>query len=182
MEPINDAELLEMINSSKTREKGFRVFVETYQKNVYGIVRKMVILHEDANDIVQNTFIKAFRNIHKFNQKSTLFTWIYRIAVNESLNFIEKKKRMLSSSIEDYHEKMENHMDHSPLIDGSEIEIKLQKAILKLPTKQRLIFNLRYFDELPYEEMSKITETSVGSLKAGYHHAVKKIEEFLKQD
>jgi RNA polymerase sigma-70 factor (ECF subfamily) len=182
MEPKNDEELLKMINSSKTREKGFRVLVETYQRNVYGIVRKMVIIHEDANDIVQNTFIKAFRNIHKFNQKSTLFTWIYRIAVNESLNFIEKKKRMLSSSIDDYHEKMENYVDQSPLIDGNEIEIKLQKAILKLPTKQRLIFNLRYFDELPYEEMSKITETSVGSLKAGYHHAVKKVEEFLKED
>ena len=182
MEPINDEELLKMINYSKTREKGFRVLVETYQRNVYGIVRKMVIIHEDANDVVQNTFIKAFRNIHKFNQKSTLFTWIYRIAVNESLNFIEKKKRMLSSSIDDYLEKMENYVDQSPLIDGNEIEIKLQKAILKLPTKQRLIFNLRYFDELPYEEMSKITETSVGSLKAGYHHAVKKIEEFLKQD
>jgi RNA polymerase sigma-70 factor (ECF subfamily) len=182
MEPINDAELLKMINSSKTREKGFRILVETYQRNVYGIARKMVIFHEDADDIVQNTFIKAFRNIQKFNQKSTLFTWIYRIAVNESLNFIEKKKRMLSSSLEDYHEKMENHVDQSPLIDGNVIELRLQKAILKLPTKQRLIFNLRYFDELPYEEMSKITETSVGSLKAGYHHAVKKVEEFLTQD
>lgn len=92
MEPKNDEELLDLINSPKTREKGFRILVETYQRNVYGIVRKMVIIHDDANDVVQNTFIKAFKNIHKFNQKSTLFTWIYRIAVNESLNFIEKKK------------------------------------------------------------------------------------------
>ncbi|GAB2999406.1 sigma-70 family RNA polymerase sigma factor [uncultured Cyclobacterium sp.] len=182
MEPKNDAALLELINSPKTREKGFRILVETYQRNVYGIVRKMVIIHDDANDVVQNTFIKAFKNIDKFNQQSTLFTWIYRIAVNESLNFIEKKKRKMSTPIEEYHEKMENYVDQSPLVDGNEIEKKLQKAILKLPTKQRLIFNLRYFDELPYEEMSKITETSVGSLKAGYHHAVKKIEEYLSND
>lgn len=177
--PLIDIKLLEMIKDPKTRDKGFGVLVETYQKRVYGMVRKMVIVHEDADDVVQNTFIKAYKNIHKFNGKSTLFTWLYRIAVNESLNFLEKKKKRFFFPIEDHHEVMANYLDQSPYIDGDEIQKKLQKAILKLPEKQRLIFNLRYYEDLSYEEISQMTDTSVGALKAGYHHAVKKIEEYL---
>lgn len=182
MVPLIDAKLLELIKDPETREKGFRVFVETYQKRVYGMVRKMVIIHEDADDIVQNTFIKAYKNIDSFHGKSTLFTWIYRIAVNESLNFLEKKKRRNFFSTEDHHEVMLGYLDRSSLIDGDEVQRKLQKAIIRLPEKQRLVFNLRYFEDLPYEEISKMTQTTVGGLKAGYHHAVKKIEEILKEE
>lgn len=136
----------------------------------------MVIIHEDADDVTQNTFIKAFRNIQKFQSNSSLFTWLYRIAINESLNFLEKKKRRFFLPIEDHYEVMDNYLSSSHLVSGDQIEIKLQKALLKLPDKQRLVFNMRYFEDLSYEEISKITGTSVGALKASYHHAVKKIE------
>ncbi|MFC4874258.1 RNA polymerase sigma factor [Negadavirga shengliensis] len=168
-----------MIKNPDTRDKGFGFLVESYQKRIYGMVRKMVIIHEDADDIVQNTFIKAYKNIQRFNGKSTLFTWLYRIAVNESLNFLDKKKKRFFFPIEDHQDVMANYLDHSPYIDGDHIQKKLQKAILKLPDKQRLIFNLRYYEDLSYEEISEMTDTSVGALKAGYHHAVKKIEEYL---
>lgn len=140
----------------------------------------MVIIHEDTDDVLQNTFIKAFKHIHKFNKQSALFTWLYRIAINECLNFLEKKKRRFFIPLEDHDMAMMQYLDKSPLIDGDAIQKKLQKAILKLPEKQRLIFNMRYFEDLPYNQISEITETSVGALKASYHHAVKKIEEDIK--
>ena len=180
MVPKSDDEILELIKNPKTRDKGFQHLVEAFQKRVYGLTRKMLVIHEDADDVAQNTFIKAFKNIDKFSGKSTLFTWIYRIAVNESLNFLEKKKKRFFFPIEDHHEVMENYLETSPLIDGNEIQRLLQKALLALPEKQRLVFNLRYYEDLSYEEISKITDTSVGALKASYHHAAKKIEEQLK--
>lgn len=179
---LTDLELLKLINNPGTREKGYRFLIEMYQRRVYGIIRKMVIIHEDADDITQQTFIKAFKNIEKFQANSTLFTWLYRIAVNESLNFLEKKKRRFFTNVEDHTEALKNHVDTSPLIDGDEINKRLQKAILTLPEKQRLVFNLRYYEEIPYEDMSQITETSVGALKASYHHAVKKIESELSKE
>jgi RNA polymerase sigma factor (sigma-70 family) len=180
MMSLSDLELLKLIQDPKTKEKGYRTLVEMYQKRVYGVIRKMVIIHEDADDITQNTFIKAIKNLPNFNGNSSLFTWLYRIATNESLNFLEKKKRRYFFSMEDHHEAMIDHLDHSVYISGEEIQRKLQKCILKLPDKQRLVFNLRYYEDLSYEEISKITDTSVGSLKASYHHAVKKIENELK--
>ena len=180
MIPISDLKLIELIQNPQTKDRGFQLLMDHYQKRVYGIIRKMLIVHEDADDVLQNTFIKAFRNIHKFGGKSTLFTWLYRIAVNESLNFLESKKKRFFFPIEDHHEVMENYLDKSPLINGDEIQKFLQKAILKLPEKQRLIFNLRYYEDLSYEEISQITDTSVGALKASYHHAAKKIEEQIK--
>lgn len=180
MVPISDLKLIELIQDPKTKDRGFQLLMDYYQQRVYGIIRKMLIVHEDSDDVLQNTFIKAFRNIHKFNGKSTLFTWLYRIAVNESLNFLESKKRRFFFPIDDHHEVMENYLDKSPLIDGDAIQKFLQKAILKLPEKQRLIFNLRYYEDLNYEEISQITDTSVGALKASYHHAAKKIEEQIK--
>jgi RNA polymerase sigma factor (sigma-70 family) len=180
MVPLSDLKLIELIQDSRTKDRGFQLLMDYYQKRVYGIIRKMLIVHEDADDVLQNTFIKAFRNIHKFNGKSTLFTWLYRIAVNESLNFLESKKKRFFFPIEDHHAVMENYLDQSPLINGDDIQKFLQKAILKLPEKQRLIFNLRYYEDLSYEEISQITETSVGALKASYHHAAKKIEEQIK--
>ena len=178
----SDQEILDLIANPSTRESGYKVLILTFQKRIYGVIRKMVIIHEDADDITQNTFIKAFRNIHKFQSNSTLFTWLYRIATNESLNFLERKKRRFFIPIDDHHEVMENYLTSSTLVSGEHIEMKLQKALLKLPDKQRLVFNLRYFEDLPYEEISRITGTSVGALKASYHHAVKKIELDIKTE
>ena len=182
MMPYSDEEILGMIKQPDTREKGYRMLVQAYQKRVYGIARKMVIIHEDADDVTQNTFVKACKHIHKFQSNSSLFTWLYRIATNESLNHLEKRNRRFFLPIDDHHEAMENYLSSSSLISGEQIEIRLQKALLKLPSKQRLVFNLRYFEELSYEEMSKITDTSVGALKASYHHAVKKIENELQTE
>jgi RNA polymerase sigma factor (sigma-70 family) len=154
--------------------------MEQYQQRIYGTIRKMVIIHEDADDVLQNTFIKALKHIHKFNGQSALFTWLYRIAVNESLNFLDKKKKRFFIPLEDHLEVMAQYLDRSPLIDGDEVQKRLQKAILRLPEKQRLIFNMRYFEDLTYEQISEITDTSVGALKASYHHASKKIEEDIK--
>ncbi|GAB3651118.1 RNA polymerase sigma factor [Echinicola sediminis] len=176
MEPLDDLALLSLIKDPDTREKGYRFLLEHYQKRIYGVIRKMVIIHDDADDITQNTFIKAFKNIEKFKGDSSLFTWLYRIATNESLNFLEKKKKRFFVQVDDHEKKMANYLDSSPHIDGDAIAILLQKILLKLPEKQRLVFNLRYFEELSYEEIGEITSTSVGALKASYHHAVKKIE------
>ncbi len=182
MMSLSELELLKMIQEPETREKGYRLLIDMYQKRIYGIARKMVLIHEDADDITQITFIKAFKNLHSFNSKSSLFTWLYRIAVNESLNFLQRKKRRFFSSIEDHEDVMRKYVDSSPLIDGDAIEKKLQKALLALPEKQRLVFNLRFYEDLSYEEISQITETSVGGLKASYHHAVKKLENELKKE
>lgn len=179
---ISDQELLELIRNSESKERGYRMLVEIYQKRIYGIIRKMLIIHEDADDVTQNTFIKAFRNIENFQGNSSLFTWLYRIATNESLNFLEKKKKRFFFPLEDHFEMMSGYLDRSGLITGEEIEKRLHKALLKLPDKQRLVFNMRYYDDLSYEQISQITETSVGALKASYHHAVKKIENELHAD
>jgi RNA polymerase sigma factor (sigma-70 family) len=182
MMSLSDLELLSLIRDPNSKEKGFRFLLEMYQKRVYGLIRKMVIIHEDADDLTQMTFIKAFKNIHKFQGNSSIFTWLYRIATNESLNFLEKKKKRFFINIDDHEEVMLNYINSSPLISGSEIEKKLQKALLVLPEKQRLVFNLKYFEDMGYEEISNITGTSVGALKASYHHAVKKIENDLKSE
>jgi len=182
MMSLSDLEILTLIQNPQTRDKGYRLLINAYQKRVYHIIRKMVIVHEDADDITQNTFIKAFKNLENFHSNSSLFTWLYRIATNESLNFLEKKKRRFFFPIEDHEEVMKNYIDESYHIDGEEIDRRLQKSLLNLPLKQRLVFNLKYFEDLSYDEMSKITETSVGALKASYHHAVKKIENELKQE
>jgi RNA polymerase sigma factor (sigma-70 family) len=182
MMSLSDLELLKLIQDPKTKERGYRLMIEMYQRRVYGVIRKMVIVHEDADDLTQNTFIKAIRNLSSFNGNSSLFTWLYRIATNESLNFLEKKKRRYFFSLDDHQETLMDYLDHSVYISGEEIDRRLQKSLLKLPEKQRLVFNLRYFEDLSYEEISKITDTSVGALKASYHHAVKKIENELKTD
>lgn len=182
MMSLSELELLKMIQEPETREKGYRLLIDMYQRRIYGITRKMVLIHEDADDITQNTFIKAFKNLHSFNGNSSLFTWLYRIATNESLNFLQRKKRKFLLSIEDHEEVMKKYVDSSPLIDGDAIERRLQKALLALPEKQRLVFNLRFYEDLSYDEISQITETSVGGLKASYHHAVKKLENELKKE
>ena len=141
----------------------------------------MVVDHDDANDVVQNIFIKVWQNIDKFQANSELYTWIYRICVNESLTFLKRKKTKFFLPIIDIEKELSGKLDGGSFT-GDEIERKLQKALLKLPEKQRIVFNLRYYDEMPYEKMSKILTTSVGALKASYHHAAKKIEEILMGD
>jgi RNA polymerase sigma-70 factor (ECF subfamily) len=179
---VTDQELLARIRSPFTKELGFRELIETYQKRVYQVIRRMVLIHEDADDLTQNTFIKAYKALDRFEGNSSLFTWLYRIATNESLTFLEKKKKRYFFSLDDHQEKLESYVDSSASLSGDEIQVKLQKSLLKLPDKQRLVFHLKYEEDLSYEEISKITGTSVGALKASYHHAVKKIEQELTQE
>jgi RNA polymerase sigma factor (sigma-70 family) len=152
-----------------------------YQQRVYWHVRKMVIDHDDADDLTQEVFIKVHKHIGSFREDCQLFTWIYRIATNECLTFLNKKRRRFFLPLEDVGKELSSRLDTSSDISGEDIQIKLQKALLKLPDKQRLVFNMKYFDELSYEDMSAITKTSVGALKASYHHAVKKVEDYLTQ-
>ena len=179
---MDDQQLLDKLLNPETRNYGFNMLVRGYQQKLYWHVRKMVIDHDEADDLVQEVFVKVWKNLDKFRQDSQLYTWVYRIATNECLNYLRKKKQRFFNPIHDIQGELAQKLDSSPYVDGDEIQLKLQKALLKLPDKQRLVFNMKYFDEMKYEEIAEITETSVGSLKASYHHAVKKIEEFLKQD
>lgn len=176
---MEDKELISKIRHPDTRNYGFNLLVRAYQQRVYWHVRKMVIDHDDADDITQEVFIKIHKAIDNFREDSLLYTWIYRIATNESLSFLQKKKRRFFLPIGDVAGELTAKLDTSPHISGDEIQLKLQKALLQLPDKQRVVFNMKYFDDLSYEEISEITNTSVGALKASYHHAVKKIEDFL---
>lgn len=178
---IDDIQLLTDFGRAESREKAFNQLVRKYQQRVYLLVRKMVIDHDDADDVVQEIFIKVWKNLDRFEGDSQLFTWIYRIATNECLRFLErKKKKKFWISINNASTELAAKLDSSPHISGDEVQKKLQKALLRLPDKQRMVFNLKYFEELKYEEMAEVTSTSVGALKASYHHAVKKIEEDLK--
>lgn len=153
--------------------------VEKYSSRLYWHIRRLVILHEDADDALQNTFINAFRSIGEFRNESALYTWLYKIATNEALTLINKRKKNSLVSIEDLGSYFENSHEGSTWFDGDGAQVKLQNAILMLPEKQRVVFNLKYFDEMTYEDMSKVLGTSEGALKASYHHAVKKIEKIL---
>ncbi len=160
-------------------DQGFRLVVGKYSTRLYWHIRRLVILHEDADDALQNTFINAWRNISNFRRESSLYTWLYAIATNEALALINKRTRNSAVSLDDLGSWFANSTEGSTWFDGDEAQLKLQNAILKLPEKQRIVFNLRYFDEMTYEEMSIVLNTSVGALKASYHHAVKKIENIL---
>jgi RNA polymerase sigma factor (sigma-70 family) len=163
-------------------DKGFRLVVEKYSSKLYWHIRRLVILHEDADDALQNTFINAWKGIGDFRSESALYTWLYKIATNEALTLISKRKKNSAVSIDDLGSYFENSREGSTWFDGDAAQIKLQNALLQLPEKQRIVFNLKYFDEMPYAEMSKVLGTSEGALKASYHHAVKKIEKFLLND
>ena len=142
----------------------------------------MVIDHDDTDDLVQEVFIKVWKNLDKFKEASQLYTWIYRIATNECLTFLNKKRKRFFLSVVDVEKELSHKIDNSPHMDGDKIQKKLQKALLKLPDKQRLVFNMKYYDEMKYEQIAEITGTSIGSLKASYHHAVNKIEKILSSD
>jgi RNA polymerase sigma-70 factor (ECF subfamily) len=157
----------------------FSLIVEKYSTRLYWHIRRLVILHEDADDALQNTFINAWRNIGNFRSESSIYTWLYTIATNEALALINRRKRNAAVSIDDLAGYFANSREGSTWFDGDEAHLKLQNAILKLPEKQRIVFNLKYFDKMTYEEMSKILKTSEGALKASYHYAVKKIEKII---
>lgn len=179
---MEDKDLIEKLSNDESRNFGFNQLVRKYQERIYWHVRKMVIDHEDANDLVQDIFVKVFKNLDKFRQDAQLYTWIYRIATNECLTYLNKKRKRFFLPIGDVEGELNKKLDSSPHIDGDVVQLKLQRALLKLPDKQRMVFNMKYFDDMKYDEIADITETSVGALKASYHHAVKKIEEFLKDD
>lgn len=171
-----DKDILERFRKEESRHGAFNLLVRKYQKRVYWLIRKMVIDHDDANDLSQEVFVKVWHNLDEFRGDSALFTWIYRIATNECLGHLKKKRRRFFLPIHDVEGELAGMIESGNHFTGNDIEKKLQMAILKLPEKQRLVFHLRYFEEMPYEEMSAVLGTSVGALKASYHHAVQKIK------
>jgi len=175
----DDSELLFQFKNGTNKELPFTQIIKKYQERLYWHIRRMVIEHEDANDILQNMFIKVWKNLDNFREDSQLFTWLYRIATNETLTYLEKKKKRFAVSLSDDESFYINKIQADKDFDASKLEWKLQIAIQQLPEKQKLVFNLRYYDEMPYEEMSKILGTSEGALKASYHHAVKKVENYI---
>lgn len=174
-----DQKIIELIAVPETQNRALQLLMDTYQKRLYWQIRRIVIHHDDADEALQNTFIKAWQGLKQFNQNSRLFTWLYRIATNEALQLLRKKAQKNSISYDEMAHHLSNSLVTDPYFKGDDIQKKLQQAILTLPEQQRIVFNMRYYDEITYEEMSKILEVSVGSLKASYHHAVKKIEEYL---
>lgn len=179
---MDDNQILDLLSSENSFEKGFKALVVKYQKQLYWQIRKIVLFHEDADDVIQNTFIKVFRNINKFEGKSKLFTWLYRIAYNESITHINKKKRIKSIGIDSNISRVAEHLLADDFFDGDMAELHLQKAIYSLPDKQKQVFNFRYFEEMSYKEISNLLGTSVGALKASYHLAAKKIELYLNTE
>ncbi|MFM2362019.1 MAG: hypothetical protein RLZZ316_921 [Bacteroidota bacterium] len=176
---LQDAELLLQFRDPITKERGFTAIIKKYQEKLYWHIRRMVIDHEDANDVLQNVFVRVWKGLENFREDSQLYTWLYRIATNECLTFLDQKKRKASVSLSDVESGLSNQIKADKHFDANKLEWKLQVAIQQLPEKQRIVFNLRYYDEMPYEEMSRVLETSEGALKASYHHAVKKIEDFI---
>lgn len=166
----------------KTQQAAFRKLLQLYQKPLYNHIRNIVLNHDDADDVLQNTFIKVFNSLKNFKGESKLFSWLYRIATNEALTFLKQKARKSGISNEEIQQKVIQSLESDVYFDGNEIQLKLQKAIALLPEKQQLVFKMKYFEELKYEQISEIVETSVGALKASYHLAVKKIEEYLKNN
>ncbi len=182
MEELSDRELLDLFAKAATRNHAFNLLVRQYQQRLYWHIRKMVLDHDDADDLLQNVFIKAFRALDNFREDSKIYTWLYKIATNECITFLNNKKKRFMVPMVDVEYQLSQNLETDTYFSGERIQMKLQQAILTLPDKQRLVFNLKYFEEMKYEEMSEILGTSVGALKASFHHAVKKIEEFMKQD
>lgn len=177
-----EQELLNRLKSPNHKEQAFRELITLYKERLYWHIRKIVISHDDADDVLQNTFIKVFRSIDNFKGESKLYSWMYRIATNESITFINKNAKRLQITNEEVQQQAVNNLQSDVYFEGDEIQLKLQQAIATLPQKQQLVFNMKYFDDLKYKEISEILETSEGALKASYHLAVKKIETYLKSD
>ena len=179
MQHHTDQEIVDMFRNEESRNMSIHYLIKKYQQKLYWHIRKIVIDHDDTDDVLQNTFIKAWKGMENFKEESKLYTWLYRVATNEAITFLRQKKRANLTSLDSIEHQLVSTLESDPFFKGDEIQMKLQKAILTLPEKQRIVFNMRYYDETPYLEMAEILETSEGALKASYHHAAKKVEEYL---
>jgi RNA polymerase sigma factor (sigma-70 family) len=176
---LNDTELLIQFRDPVTKEKAYTSIIKKYQEKLYWHIRRMVVDHDDANDVLQNVFIRVWKGLENFREDSQLYTWLYRIATNECLTFLEQQKKRTTVSLSDVETGLSDKIKADQNFDANKLEWKLQLGIQQLPEKQRIVFQLRYYDEMPYEEMSRVLDTSEGALKASYHHAVKKIEDYI---
>jgi RNA polymerase sigma factor (sigma-70 family) len=176
---LNDTELLIQFRDPVTKEKAYTAIIKKYQEKLYWHIRRMVVDHDDANDVLQNVFIRVWKGLENFREDSQLYTWLYRIATNECLTFLEQQKKRTTVSLSDVETGLTDKIKADQNFDANKLEWKLQLGIQQLPEKQRIVFQLRYYDEMPYEEMSRVLDTSEGALKASYHHAVKKIEDYI---
>ncbi|MDR0815440.1 MAG: RNA polymerase sigma factor [Bacteroidales bacterium] len=181
MNEYSDERLLEMFRDESRKYKGFSALVEQYKVRLYWFIRKIVVVHEDADDVLQNTFEKAWKGLSGFRQESALSTWLYRIATNEAVSFLNQKRHKGFELLDNPESVLSATVQDDAYFSGDQIQLQLQKAILNLPEKQRIVFNMKYFEEMKYEEMSAILNTSVGALKASYHHAVNKIKEHFER-
>jgi RNA polymerase sigma-70 factor (ECF subfamily) len=182
MEHYSDDKLVALFRDENSQNYAFNLIVKKYQERLYWHIRRMVITHEDADDVLQNTLVKAWKGLNNFKSNSQLYTWLYRIATNETITHLNRQRKRFFIPINDVEHELSAKLESDHSYTGDEIQLKLQKAILTLPEKQRLVFNMKYYDELKYDEISEILKTSVGGLKASYHHAVKKIEDYLKSN
>ena len=182
MQIHNDSDLIKLFQEGKNQDYIFRLIIDRYKERLYKHIRSILIDHYDTDDVLQNTFIKAWQALGNFREESGLYTWLYRIATNEALTFLRKKKRYTLVPFKSVEMRMAERLTEDEYFNGDALQLKLQKAVLSLPEKQRLVFNMKYFHEMKYEDMSAILETSVGALKASYHHAVKKIEKYMDPD
>lgn len=179
---IEEHLLIEQLKNAQTQDKAFRELMSLYKERLYWHIRKIVISHDDTDDVLQNTFVKVYRSIANFKAESKLYSWMYRIATNEAITFINKRAKEKKIDISELQNKLVDNLKADVYFDGNEIQLKLQKAVASLPQKQQLVFNMKYFDDMKYKDISDVLETSVGALKASYHHAVKKIEAVLTDD
>ncbi|RKD15039.1 RNA polymerase subunit sigma [Pelobium manganitolerans] len=179
MQQVEDSDILKKFEDEQTRNEAFSLLLKKYQQKVYWHIRRMVLNHDDADDLTQDVFIKVWRNLSSFRQDSQLYTWLYRIASNECITFLNKKKAKQQVSLDDLSEQLTSNLNEENYFSGDAIQKKLQQALLTLPEKQKLVFNMKYYDDMKFQEISDVLGTSVGALKASYHLAVKKIEQFL---
>lgn len=178
----NEKDFIQELLNPKTQNVAFQKLLRYYQRPLYNHIRNIVLNHDDADDVLQNTFIKVFQYLKDFKGESKLFSWMYRIATNEAITFIRQKAKRNGTTSESMQTRIVDNLRADTFFDGNEIQIKLQKAVAQLPEKQQLVFKMKYYEEIKYEELSEILGTSVGALKASYHHAVKKIEDFMKNN
>ncbi len=178
---IEENLLIQQLKNARTQDKAFRELMSIYKERLYWHIRKIVISHDDTDDVLQNTFVKVYRSIHNFKAESKLYSWMYRIATNEAITFINKRAKERKIDMNEMQHQLVENLQADVYFDGNEIQLQLQKAIACLPQKQRLVFNMKYFDDMKYKDISEVLETSVGALKASYHYAVKKIESILKE-
>jgi RNA polymerase sigma-70 factor (ECF subfamily) len=178
----DEKDFIQELLNPKTQNVAFQKLLREYQRPLYNHIRNIVLNHDDADDVLQNTFIKVFQYLKDFKGESKLFSWMYRIATNEAITFIKQKAKRNGTNSESMQTRIVDNLRADTFFDGNEIQIKLQKAVALLPEKQQLVFKMKYYEEIKYEELSEILGTSVGALKASYHHAVKKIEDFVKNN